>query len=90
MHIIETTVNDSGLQFIADRLTSLHQRGHLMTVSNIRAWASDVEASFCEGQRPQFEIPASVARSGTTEIVYLDDTHLDVRLVEVNDDNCGI
>lgn len=58
------TVNQSGLEFIAQALKEKHVRNDPFTVSMLAAWASDVENSWADGNGAGFEIPARVSVTG--------------------------
>lgn len=58
------TVNQSGLEFIAQVLKESHVREEPFTLSMLAAWASDVENSWAEGNGAGFEIPARESVTG--------------------------
>lgn len=71
------TVNERGLQEIAEFLAENHKRGSEFTRANLLAWAADAEFQLSEGNPACIEIHASASVNGRTQEYTISDEGLD-------------
>jgi len=81
------SVNENGLQQIADFLAENHKKGaKYFTRDVLRAWAADAEFSLAEGNDAAIEIKSWDSIHGYTQTFTISDEGVDIELIELEED----
>ena len=71
-------INQDGLQQIAAAVQ--YHTGHAITNAQARAWASEIESTWHEGESVCFEISQSKTLTGRPEVVHLAPEGFDITI----------
>ncbi len=86
MQVNVYSVNDNGLQQIADFLAKNHKKGaNYFTRDMLRAWAADAEFSLAEGNDAAIEIKSWDSVNGYTQTFTISNEGLDCDPQEIDE-----